>query len=236
MNLKSKIREKIARRLGVPEIKFGLERLARLSFNPGLIFDVGAYQGEFAKLCLSVWPQTRVACFEPQEQGVIELQKLARHKPSVTIFPILVGANTPQEKVGLHECRTASSILSEYVPQDFPLKFYSMRAIDDIIQQDFNSQSPDLLKIDVQGYELEVLKGAEKALTSIQVVLIEVNLLDIYKDVPLFHEITQWFANRGWVAYDICGITRRPLDQALWEADFIFVPNQSPLRTDKHWK
>ncbi|MEH1792137.1 hypothetical protein [Nostoc sp.] len=39
----------------------------------------------------------------------------------------------------------------------------------------------------------------------------------------------------GLLAYDICGLTRRPLDQALWQADLIFVPRNSPLISDKRW-
>jgi hypothetical protein len=69
-----------------------------------------------------------------------------------------------------------------------------------------------------------------------QVVLAEVSLLDIHQNVPLFAEIVAWLNDRDWVAYDICGLTRRPLDKALWQADLIFVPRNSPLRTDKRWK
>jgi hypothetical protein len=42
--------------------------------------------------------------------------------------------------------------------------------------------------------------------------------------------------DNGFVAYDICGLARRPLDQALWQADFIFVPRASSLRSDKRWQ
>jgi hypothetical protein len=67
-------------------------------------------------------------------------------------------------------------------------------------------------------------------------VLAEVNLLDLHKNVPLLADLVGWMSERGWVAYDICGLTRRPLDHALWQADMIFVPSDSPLRADKHWK
>jgi hypothetical protein len=91
------------------------------------------------------------------------------------------------------------------------------------------------LKLDVQGYELEVLKGSEKSLQGIQVILAEVNLIDIHQNVALLAEIVQWLNLRDWVAYDICELHRRPLDQALWQADFIFVQRSSFLRTDKRW-
>ena len=44
-----------------------------------------------------------------------------------------------------------------------------------------------------------------------------------------------WLAERGWVAFDICGLTRRPLDDALWQADMLFAPGTSELRRDKKW-
>ena len=111
-----------------------------------------------------------------------------------------------------------------------------MRTIDDIVQNHFDGESPDFLKLDVQGYELEVLKGAEKSLHSINAILAEVNLIDIHDGAPLLAEMIAWFSQHGWVAYDICALTRRPLDQALWQADILFTPEDSSLRKDKRWK
>ncbi|MDF5731188.1 MAG: FkbM family methyltransferase [Rhizonema sp. PD38] len=234
MFFQQKIRKYFGRRLGLPEIPFTLERLSSVGFHPKQIFDVGAYQGDFAKSCLSQWPKTKVACFEALEHKVTQLKHFASHNPSISVFPILVGAQAC-ENVRLHESETASSILVEQLPQNFPVKFYPMRTVDQICQEHFEGHSPDFLKLDVQGYELEVLKGAEKSLPQMQAILAEVNLLDIHQNVPLLSEIIAWLDRRGWVAYDICGLTRRPLDRALWQADLLFVPRDSPLRSDKRW-
>jgi hypothetical protein len=139
------------------------------------------------------------------------------------------------DDVVLHQAETASSVLVEQVPQNFPVSLHSMRTVDEIVQEHFAGRSPDFLKLDVQGYELEVLKGAEHSLANIQAILAEVNLLDIHQHVPLLGEMMSWLGDRDWVAYDICGLTRRPLDKALWQADFIFVPRHSRLRSDKRW-
>ncbi|MPZ32109.1 MAG: hypothetical protein GEV13_14130 [Rhodospirillales bacterium] len=69
-------------------------------------------------------------------------------------------------------------------------------------------RTPELLKLDVQGYEVWVLKGAEESLPGIRVILAEVNLLDLHKGVPLLHETTGWLFQRGYVAYGICGLKR----------------------------
>ena len=234
MPIRSIIRKYLARKLRVPEIPFSLELLQSNGFQPNQIFDVGAYKGEFAELCLNVWPQTHVACFEALEDKVSQLEQLASQNKAISVFPGLLGAES-HEQVALHIRETASSVLLEHISQDFPVQFSRMRTIDQIVQENFNGQAPDFLKIDVQGYELEVLKGAEKSLPQIQVILAEINFLDIHQNVPLLAEVITWLDKRDWVAYDICALGRRPLDQTLWQADFIFVPRSSQLRADKRW-
>jgi hypothetical protein len=51
--------------------------------------------------------------------------------------------------------------------------------------------------------------------------------------VPLLDDMVGWLAARGFVTYDICGMTRRPLDEALWQIDMIFVQERDALRQDK---
>jgi hypothetical protein len=87
-----------------------------------------------------------------------------------------------------------------------------------------------------KAYELEVLKGARNTLSQVSAILAEVNLIDIHKGAPLLDELLMFLRDRDFVAYDICGLSRRPLDRALWQADFIFVPLNSRLRTDKRWQ
>lgn len=228
------MRNYLARRFGAPEIKFALERLSALGFRPRQIFDVGAYQGEFALQCLQCWPDARIACFEPLEASVAQLRSLSSKHPSLEVFPGLLGGAS-REEVAFHEAESASSVLDERVIQKFPLSYQRMTTVDELMDDHFKGSPPDLIKLDVQGYELEVLKGAERTLPKVKAILAELNLLDIHIDVPLVADFVRWLNERGWVAYDICGLHRRPLDQALWQADLIFVPVDSPFRADKRW-
>lgn len=110
-----------------------------------------------------------------------------------------------------------------------------MTAVDRVVEVDCDGRAPDPLKLDVQGYELGVLKGAAGSLPRVQAVLVEVNLLDIHVGVPLLADLVGWLDARGFAAFDICGLMRRPLDDALWQADLVFVPKAGPLRQDKRW-
>ena len=71
-------RGRLVRRLGVPEIEPALERLREQGFSPKLVYDVGAYRGEFAHMCRRVWPASRIVCFEAQHRAVEHLEQLAR--------------------------------------------------------------------------------------------------------------------------------------------------------------
>jgi len=229
-----KIKEYLKKRLGVPSIPRRMERLSANGFKPDLIFDVGAYQGDFAKICNQIWPKAKIACFEAQENKIPVLQEFAACIPSLTVYQTLLGAQD-SDNVAFNEAETASSVLLEHIPQNFPVKHYKMTTVDNVVSTYFSGQCPSLLKLDTQGYELEILKGSQKSLAGMEVILVEVNLIDIHQNVPLLAEITHWLNEKGWAAYDICDLTRRPLDQALWQADFLFVPYSSILRADKRW-
>jgi FkbM family methyltransferase len=234
MSLRSRIRERAALKLHLPEIPSALAHLEKRGFQPKLIFDVGAYQGDFARLCRRHWPSATIACFEPLKHKVKEIEALASQDQGIVVFDCLLGAQQASN-VALHESETASSVLSEHIDQKFPVQHHEMFTVDQIVDEQFAGRAPDFLKLDVQGYELEVLKGAERSLTGVQALLAEVNLIDIHEGVPLIAEFVQWLDGRGFVAYDICGLTRRPLDGALWQIDMIFVPEHSGLRNDKRY-
>jgi FkbM family methyltransferase len=211
-----------------------LERLRDNHYTPDQIFDVGAYVGEFAKLCRSLWPSAGLICFEVLPHSVKELRNWCLHDGNAVVIESLLGAET-KSSVRFHEMETASSVLEEHIPQSAPARHYPMQTIDELVKNK-GITAPNLLKLDVQGYELEVLKGAQKTLPQVSAVLAEVNFIDIHRGAPLVDELIVFMGDNGFVAYDICGLARRPLDQALWQADFIFVPRTSSLRSDRRWQ
>ena len=213
-----------------------LERLRDLGLSPGLIFDVGAFRGDFARLALSIWPEARVACFDPLAHGVAEIARLQGRHLSIDCYRTLVGAEE-KASVQLRVANASTSLLPSQGSERLPVETVPQTTIDLAVARHYGGRPPDFLKIDVQGYELEVLKGAQAALApgGIEIVLAEVNLLDLHEGVPLLDEVAGWLAARDYVAYDICGFMRRPFDNALWQADMIFVRRDSPLRRDKRY-
>jgi len=96
-----------------------------------------------------------------------------------------------------------------------------------------NVESPVFLKVDTQGYELEILKGSKKLLPDIEAILLEVAIIEINEGAPLLHEVLGFLKSIGFVTYDILEIHRRPLDQALNQIDILFLRENSSLIADK---
>jgi FkbM family methyltransferase len=236
LNPKNAIRNRIIRHCDLgDDIAPALHRLRANTFSPSHIFDVGAHTGEFAKMCREVWPDAKLTCFEVLPHCVEQLRQWSKADGNAEVFECLLGPEVRSD-VKFHENETASSVLDDYVVHSdpAPVRLRPMRTVDDVVANS-SMTAPAFLKLDVQGYEYEVLQGAKKTLPRIEAILAEVNLLDLYKDAHLLADLVALLKENGFVAYDICGFWRRPLDAALWNADFIFVPIGSPLRADKRW-
>jgi FkbM family methyltransferase len=90
---------------------------------------------------------------------------------------------------------------------------------------------PALLKIDVQGAELEVLAGAKKTLNNFEVIVLEVGLTEIYVGQPIFHDYIAFMADRDYVVYDIIH-TGYADTGMLCQIDLVFVKRHGQFRQD----
>src|ERR1700730_6674159 len=156
--LRTAARTRLARRWDLPSIQFALERLKQNGFSPTSVFDVGAYQGDFATLCFQLWPETTVTCFEVLSEPSNKILMKADKQRNLQLIPCLLGAEI-REQVEFNLAETASSVLAEQAHPQTRKAIFPMRTIDDVVERDLRGQAPDFLKMDVQGYELEVLKG-----------------------------------------------------------------------------
>ena len=116
LRLRRAIRDRVVRRLGVPEIPPALERMQANNFTPKHIFDVGAYSGEFAKLCRGLWPCAKLTCFEVLPHRVEELRRWCSRDGNAAVIESLLGSQA-KTAVPFHEMETASSVFEEHVTQ-----------------------------------------------------------------------------------------------------------------------
>lgn len=220
---------------GIPTMFGSVENLRRNGFNPTDIVDIGAYRGEWTRQVAEIYPDARFWLFEPQPSKKEELE-LAKTtiRAQIQVFNVLLGAQ-PHDGITFHLRETGSSVLKETTSfEKTPIQL-PMQTLDLLFENE-EFHGPLFLKLDVQGYELEVLKGSERTLAATEVALLEVSLLEYNEGAPIFSEVIDFMHQRNFAIYDICGQLRRESDGALFQVDLIFTKTDSNLRARrKFW-
>lgn len=217
--------------LGSPNMLAGLRLLRARGFVPRRVVDGGACVGDWTRLVRSVFPDAEVLMIEPQQRHLATLKRFCeRHAPKVEVAGALVG---PDDRDGVPfvvlddaaGLGTGSSVLAENSAVARHVVTLPMVRLDTLLDR-LGKGQPDLIKLDVQGYELEVLKGAPRALRGAEFVLLEVSLAQYNAGSPLLAEVLAWMEASGFRVADVFDLSRRP-DGTLLQADLLFVNRDS---------
>jgi len=234
--MSSRCRDRYRDAYSMVSVEQSLRRLKTLGFSPGMIVDGGAFVGNWTRLVKSIFPGAWVLMVEGDSQRRAQLEAVvARYPDSVFYEATLLG---PERREGVTffemvNSTGGSSVLNEQSKAPRRTVHRHQERLDALLTR--IGRSVDLIKLDVQGYELEVLKGASQALADAEVVLLEVALIGVNLGAPLLHEVVEFMRHSGFLSYDICELHRRPLDGALAQIDIIFVRSTSQLRQSSVW-
>lgn len=210
---------------GAPTLVGCLRHLKKAGFAPVEIYDIGAYHGDWAKDAAGVFPGVPVKMFEANPTNEEALRQACREIPGAEFKIQLLGDCAGPREFWVLD--TGSGIYPELT--SFPRKsiMLAMQRLDNVVG---NPKAPALVKLDVQGAEIDILRGAEKLLAAAEVVISEASLIPYNQDAPLFNELVHFMFSNGFVVYDFCGQIRRESDNALFQTDVVFVRENSQLR------
>lgn len=211
--------------LMIPDTGASLELLRKQGFRPDYVLDIGAYVGNWTRMCKDIWPEANVCMFEPQPNKKPLLEALTHSLPGVTLRTALL-SDVPGQQVDFHLAETGSSALSLMAKPDAPTIRLGTQTLSSAVAGT-SFAKPQMIKVDVQGAELKVLSGGEDVLAAAQVVVLEVALLEQYVGGPLFADVIAYMAQRGLFVHDICTIFRNTPDQSMNEADVIFARREA---------
>lgn len=171
------------------------------------VLDVGANEGQFAQLIRRVCPDSLVWSFEPLPDVFGKLVEQTRSDPAIHPFNLALSDRNAEVCMNQSEFSPSSSLLSmaqlhrEEWPHSVRHKEVLVKLVrlDDWVSDNGVVVGPGtLLKADVQGHELSVLKGGEKTLRNVGVAVIEVEFYELYEKQPLFSEIHAMMESLGF--------------------------------------
>lgn len=210
-----------------------------------LIFDVGANVGQTLQQFKNIWPKAEIHCFEPIPQFYDQLFENSKMYDNVSCYnhgfsdvnnenvkfyyhevqPMLSGiyklnANS-KDSVAINEPDLAGVSKDEFLKnsnQEISVKMHKL----DTFTGYWGIENIDILKLDTQGSESKILKGAKKTLESTSIVLTELNFYDLYSKSLSFYDIEKYLKPAGFKLYDISYISKNPLNGRTDWVDVIY--------------
>lgn len=200
-------------------------------WQPHTIIDVGAAYGDFVKKTASIFSDASFVLVEPLEEYAESLEAVKKTYPIKAIVSGAASAQHGEMPIHVHADLVGSSLKKEIEGEhvDGVERVVPVTTLD-AIEEEQQLTGPYLLKIDVQGAELDVLAGAQNVLKNTECIVLEVSLFRSMHGGADLHDIVTYMKEKGFVAYDIASFLYRPYDNALSQVDMIFVKENGPLR------
>lgn len=177
------------------------------------IIDVGANIGQFALAANKFYPNATIHSFEPVPSSFTTLVENVKNIPNVNIYNVALGDISDNISFYQNAHSHASSVLevSNFQKSSVPkTKNFHKIEVQCWRLDDFSFKipikGPTLLKLDVQGFEKNVLIGAQKLLAQIDYIVLETSFISMYKNEPLFDEMHSFLKTLGFVLIAPIGI------------------------------
>lgn len=192
------------------------------------VIDVGAASGIVSKLLFKAFPNATIYAFEPIPGTFELLKKESQGCSGIEIRNMALGNDVKSLDIHLAARITSSSLLDikKNLDNDFWAKNLKEEGVVSVSMSKLDLEIPadkmvNILKMDVQGFELEVLRGAVQTLIRTAIVLVEMQNHDLYVGAPRYYDIDLFLRDQSFELYDMIPSIRQ--DRKIYEWDAIYV-------------
>lgn len=168
------------------------------------IIDGGANVGQFARAAAELYPDARVISIEALPAVADELRRNLANLSRVRVIQSAIGEEERETTFHRNAYTLASSVLPPHAAYEksFPGHSFStvrvpMNTLDALLN-DEPLTPPVLLKLDLQGYELQALRGAARTLEHTDYILLETAFKPLYEHEPLFEDLYAFLQQTGF--------------------------------------
>lgn len=167
------------------------------------VYDIGANEGQYTSAFAKLKQISHIVAIEPLPDVYYRLSKAFDDDPKVKTINCALGEERGKLVLNANEFSAASSLLDmadihrELFPETSKTTTVevSVETLDELVRQN-NLPTPDLIKIDVQGYEDRVIKGAANTVDSAKYCVVEVTLIELYAGSPTLRALDRIMEDR----------------------------------------
>lgn len=217
-----------------------LQPIGPIFYNHAIL-DVGSHHGWFFH-CWKDWcPDAEIHAFEPRKEAADVSLKLYGDDPTLVVNNVAVGEEEGEAEFQVLEGSKVSSSFLEHNQETWETVGFGTGEISrrtvpiitvDAYCAEHEIDSVYLMKIDVQGFEEKVLRGAKKTLPKIDHIFVESAIQPLYKDAPDFTDIYRFLHARGFHLMAMRAWHRG--NHVLMETDMLFRRNDLAPPVDEN--
>jgi len=193
----------------VNELSFLRDLLLQLKID--CVLDVGANRGQFARELRGIGYDGLIISFEPISSEFLALKEQFKNDPKWNGYQTALGSRDESLSITIPRLTVMSSLLESTVAETGARKeFVKVRRLDNMMPSLLKDlESPNIfLKIDTQGYDLEVFRGTSGCIDKIQGIQSELSIQPLYKNMPHYLEVLEAYEAAGFDMYNLSVVNR----------------------------
>lgn len=208
--------------------------IKKMDFNPNHIVDIGANKGTWTREALKYFPKAQYTMIEPQNWLKESFQDLLNTNKSIHFFP--VGAGNKKGSFMFTIVDRDDSCSFRYSEEDAKKQGFKQIEIpvvtlNELIKEN-NFISPDIIKIDAEGLDIEVLDGASDFFGRTEIFMIEAGVVNKQFDNS-FLKIINYMDEKGYRLFEITDLNRPFEPKVLWLVELVFILKDGVLDSKK---
>lgn len=171
------------------------------------IIDAGAHKGDETAAYLDIFPDAEIIAIEPQPDLADSIRERFSGDNRVTVQNVAVGANKKEIEFYQTENRASASARKPTKTKDkyIDSNITKSYTIEQVTLDGLVSEA-DILKMDLEGHELDTIRGGERILSEVGIILTEVEFVEFNADQPLFGELDRYLRKNGFSLYNFYGL------------------------------
>ncbi len=192
------------------------------------VVDIGANRGQFALIARKCFPDARIDSFEPLSEPADRFEKVFAGDGNTYLHRLAIGATEGETTIHVSQRDDSSSLLpigkgqTALFPGTSEREQRTIRVAPlDAVLTVHDIQHPALLKLDVQGFELEALHGCESLLDQFRYIYCECSFVELYKWQALAHDVIDYLHQREFILKGIYNVFYDHRGYAV-QGDFLF--------------